>query len=106
MNKIVGLAIFLLSMSLPFVAIADAGLKDPTRPLSYQDVVSSAKQELKLQAIFFQSSGESSAIINGRLLGVGQELSQWQVVSISKEEVQLRSKLGRKTLRLHNDYVR
>ena len=73
---------------------ADVGLSDPTRPADYS-VAISAKQvapqkrtEFNLNAIRI-SNEDRSAIVNGRLVRVGDDIGTAKVREINKQDVVL-----------------
>lgn len=59
-------------------------LLDPTRPLGYAKKAS--ENALKLQAIYF-GAGRKEAVINGKLMGVGDTIHGKKIVSIKANKV-------------------
>lgn len=77
--------------------------RDPTMPFGYQ--VGNTKtvvhlEPLKLSAIFSKPSG-NTAVVNDKILSVGDKISGWEVLTITTEAVTLKSAVGgTKTLQL------
>ncbi|MBI5447877.1 MAG: hypothetical protein HY939_04030 [Gammaproteobacteria bacterium] len=67
---------------------------DPTTPISADTTATDMNNEdLSLQAIFFTPE-HPSAIINGTQVEINQMINHYQVLSISKENVQLKGENG------------
>lgn len=74
--------------------IADAGLPDPTRPADYSEARAIVKSVPKKRAEFSVnairiSDSDRSAIVNGRLVRIGDEVGQAQVIEINAVNVVL-----------------
>lgn len=78
--------------------VADVALSDPTRPLSYA-VTTQAKQ-YSLTSVFKKTEG-SAAIINGRLIAVGQIVDGMQLISVAESSATIRTDSGLRTLTMH-----
>lgn len=69
-------------------AAAQEPLRDPTRPVAYVKTETQKQSELRLQAIFLRESGHQ-AVINDRLVVVGDVIQNLRIRSISKNVVRL-----------------
>lgn len=87
----------LLSIFLLFIAItlrADADLPDPTRPADYSVAISvkqttpKTRAEFKLNAVRI-SAADRSAIVNGRLVRVGDDIGTAKVKEINIQNIVL-----------------
>jgi MSHA biogenesis protein MshK len=77
-------------------------LRDPTRPPSFVAPAGTAavrESDLVLQTVLI-SPERRAAIINGRLLRLGENIAGMQLMSISESEVQLRGRGESRTLHL------
>lgn len=80
-------------------------LRDPTRPYTAPEYFQQARPDFKVNAIIV-SSKRQIAIINGKRVGVGEQINGATVVSIAKRELVL-DVSGRKiTLQLNNGGTR
>lgn len=100
-RMVLGLALF----SLTFVAAAQK-LRDPTRPPGGASTVSksgavgsSGRSGLILQTVLI-SANRKSAVINGRLMSVGDTMSGYRLTKIREGEVEMKGRNGTRTLRL------
>jgi len=84
----------------PTDAIADV-IRDPTRPYSAPESFQPAQPEFKVNAIIV-SSKRQIAIINGKRVGVGEQVNGATVVSIAKKELVLDVGGRQITLQLNN----
>lgn len=87
----------LSGFSLPAYSAAETALFDPTQPLS--PTVRAPRRSLVLESTFV-SSGRKLAIINGRLLAVGDSIQGAKVIDIKPYEVSLRKRGRAMRLRL------
>lgn len=77
-------------------------MRDPTRPPSFVAPAGTAavrESDLVLQTVLI-STERRAAIINGRLLRLGENIAGMQLMSISESEVQLRGRGESRTLHL------
>ena len=88
-----------LLMALP----AQADLSDPTRPLSYS--AGTSAETLSLTSIF-RRGDRDTAIINGKLLTVGQRAGGIELVSVTESSATVRTADGLRTLTMHRDIRR
>ncbi len=80
-------------------------LRDPTRPYSAPQHVKQARPNFKVNAIIV-SSKRQIAIINGKRVGVGEQINGATVVSIAKRELVLDVGGREITLQLNNGGTR
>ena len=90
-------------LSLPVHSMCLADGRDPTQPLFLASIASdSVEQKLELQAVFAGRGRNSSAIINGRTMELGQYIDIWQLARIEKGQVLLRAGERQQVLRVHS----
>lgn len=77
---------------------AEPVLSDPTRPLHF--AASSQAKHYTLTSIFRKPDG-SSAIVNGRLITVGQTVDGMQLVSVAESSATIKTDSGLRTLTMH-----
>lgn len=80
------LAGVLIAMALASSAYSDAVLQDPTRPLVYSPSPGAAPSALTLQAVFLRDTGHQ-AVVNGRLVRVGDEVEGVRIKSIHRNKI-------------------
>lgn len=102
MRKLVRYALIGFLLAVLFPDVFAQQLRDPTRPPSFvaptgADAV--RESDLVLQTVLI-SPERRAAIINGRLLRLGENISGMQLMSISEGEVKLRGRGGPRTLHL------
>lgn len=85
-------------------ATAQPNIQDPTQPISYTKVESKGNDALILQAVFVRQSG-SQAVINGRLMQVGDVVQNLRVRRIDRNGVQLASSDGLRRLELRPEIL-
>lgn len=84
----------MLALFIAGLARADAGLPDPTRPADFstvssiQQVMPKPRAEFNLNAIRI-SAVDRSAMINGRLVRVGDDVGTAKVIAINTVDVVL-----------------
>ncbi|BFM12068.1 hypothetical protein R50072_22210 [Simiduia litorea] len=81
------------------VAAAQAPLSDPTAPLGFS-VKAAQAQPFTLNSIF-KSATQSKAIVNGKLVKVGDRVNGGKILAISDTEVAVETKDGVQRLALH-----
>lgn len=92
MPRIAPVGLFLVtvyfSLLAPMKALAtsEPQLQDPTQPAAYTGAGRPEQPELVLQAIFLHDSG-NRAVINGRLLGVGDVINQRRITRIYRNTI-------------------
>jgi len=97
-------ATVLLLVSMSSDAVAEV-LRDPTRPYTAPELFQQAQPVFKVNAIIV-SSKRQIAIINGKRVGVGEQINGATVISIEKRELVL-DVGGRKiVLQLNNGGMR
>lgn len=100
MSKQILLAMLILSGGFAPVAWGDntPSLSDPTRPLGYSTSIK--RQHYTLTSIFNKADSRA-AIINGRLVKVGQTVDDFQLVSIAESSATIKTADGLRTLTMH-----
>ena len=83
---------------------AQETLSDPTRPLGYNTPESKA-QSCTLTSIF-KSETQVKAIVNGRLVKVGDTVNSGKIVAISETAVAVETKDGVQRLEMHRQIKR
>jgi len=101
--------IIILFCLLPNVADAVEGGYDPTRPITgsiSERVTKQASTDLVLQSIIKNAHGNNiKAIINGKLVSVGDSVSLYKVISITNTKAVLSSPDKERTLKLFSQAV-
>ena len=90
---------FLLLTLIAGVSVAQVPLSDPTTPLGFS-VKAAQAQPFTLNSIF-KSATQSKAIVNGKLVKVGDRVNGGKILAISETEVAVETKDGVQRLALH-----
>lgn len=85
---ILACAALLAGMAGSAATVANEPLLDPTRPLAYSSGESEEKSAPTLQAIFLRDSGHQ-AVIDGRIVDIGDAIGGMRVQSIGRNKVRL-----------------
>ncbi|MDR1229255.1 MAG: hypothetical protein LBK55_09645 [Azoarcus sp.] len=100
--KNIFIAFFMLSCASGPLAAQDGALRDPTRPLGWQEApagVSRKEENLRLELVWRRGE-KQFATISGVQLGVGEEIEDFRLVKIGDDEVTIENAQGRQILRL------
>ena len=79
--------LMMLMIALDVAPASAERLRDPTTPLNYREYRTAAPA-LKLQAVII-GKGRREAIINNRIIAVGDDIAGRKVVEIREREVEL-----------------
>ncbi|AFU98059.1 hypothetical protein [Simiduia agarivorans] len=79
-------------------SLAETALSDPTRPLNF--AASPQVKQFALTSIFRKPAG-SAAIINGRLISVGQTVDGVELISVGESSATIKTDSGIRTLTMH-----
>ena len=106
--------LFFLAWSLPLMAMSNEELPDPTRPATFVDVVAEpvffeeiqVKEKInwKLSAIRI-SADDRSAIVNGKLVRVGDDIGPAKILEINPLSVVIDHDERKLIVRLFNNQV-
>ena len=105
MNKLVCKYLFAILCTGTLVIAGQASgneneqLRDPTRPLHYSAPATASAPELALQAVF-NRQGQRVAIVNGKRVQVGDQVSGARIDSISEHGIVYSWQGQRKALQL------
>ncbi|MEX0958087.1 MAG: hypothetical protein WDZ63_02255 [Burkholderiales bacterium] len=102
MRKLIRYALIGFALAVLFPDAFAQPLRDPTRPPLFVAPAGAAavrESDLVLQTVLI-SPERRAAIINGRLLRLGENISGMQLMSISEGEVKLRGRGESRTLHL------
>ncbi|MGI9307796.1 MAG: hypothetical protein ACR2P6_00960 [Gammaproteobacteria bacterium] len=77
-----------LLIALPFIALADATLMDPTRPYYSRQLAPAPGAEFKVTAIFY-SDARQQAVVNGKLVVQGDRVDGARVMKIRPDALDL-----------------
>lgn len=102
-RAVLALALWLAAMA----AVADEPVADPMRPPAVQGRAPAEDQARTLVLHSTLVSGpQRSAVINGRVVTVGERIGGARVLEILPGEVRLRGAQGQFRLRLNNQHVK
>lgn len=107
--------IYFLFMAVPLFASANTELPDPTRPANYvtentapvyvEEIVTNEKISWKVSAIRI-SKNDRSAIVNGRLVRVGDEISFATIFEINPLSIVINYEEQKLIVRLFNKVIK
>jgi hypothetical protein len=71
-------------------------VSDPAVSPTHLTAPMGSRKALRLQAIFYNANGHSTAIINGKTVSIGEAAGGWTVLGIERELVSVQSANGEK----------
>lgn len=88
LRALLAAALFLQAVPASVVASSQRAIQDPTRPVAQGSTAVSQKAALQLQAVFLDEAG-NRAVINGRMVRIGDSVASMRVQSIKQNKVRL-----------------